>query len=40
LYVPAGAVTRLQVGGYPTRASAAAACAALKGQACFPVEGK
>ena len=39
-YVPAGAVTRLQVGGFATRAAAAAACASLKGQACFPVEGK
>ena len=40
VYVPAGAVTRLQVGGFATRAAAAAACTALKGQACFPVEGK
>ncbi|MGN6155773.1 MAG: SPOR domain-containing protein [Sphingomicrobium sp.] len=39
-YVPAGGITRLQVGGFPSRASAAAACASLKGQACFPVEGK
>jgi len=39
-YVPAGAVTRLQVGGFPSRAAAASACAALKGQPCFPVEGK
>ena len=41
-YVAAGAVTRLQVGPFPTRAAAAAACSALasKGQACFPVEGK
>jgi uncharacterized protein len=41
-YVPAGAVTRLQVGPFPTRAAAAAACARLasKGQPCFPVEGK
>lgn len=41
-YVPAGAVTRLQVGPYPDRAAAAAACAALssKGQPCFPVEAK
>lgn len=37
--VPAGAVTRLQVGPYPSRAAAAAACAALAkgGQPCFPV---
>ncbi len=41
-YVPAGAVTRLQVGPYPDRAAAVAACAALssKGQPCFPVEAK
>lgn len=39
-YVPAGAVTRLQVGPYPSRAAAASACAALKGQACFPVAAK
>ena len=36
----AGAVTRLQVGPYPSRAAASAACAALHGQACFPVPGK
>ena len=37
--VPAGAVTRLQVGPYPSRAAATAACSSLsaKGQACFPV---
>jgi cell division septation protein DedD len=40
IYVPAGAVTRLQVGGFPTRSAAASACAALKGQPCFPVAGK
>lgn len=39
-YVPVGAVTRLQVGGYATRAAAAAACSSLKGQPCFPVAGK
>lgn len=41
-YVPAGPVTRLQVGPFPNRTSAAAACASLtsKGQACFPVEVK
>lgn len=40
--VPAGAVTRLQVGPYSSRAAATAACAALsaKGQACFPVAAK
>ena len=39
-YVAAGAVTRLQVGPFPTRAAAAAACSALasRGQACFAVE--
>jgi uncharacterized protein len=39
--VPAGAVTRLQVGPFPTRAAAAAACTALaaRGHACFPVGG-
>jgi TPR repeat protein len=36
-YVPAGAVTRLQVGPYPSRAAAQSACASLRGQACFPV---
>jgi TPR repeat protein len=41
-YVPAGAVTRLQVGGFASRSAAAAACSALsaRGQACFPVAGK
>lgn len=40
--VPAGNVTRLQVGPYPSRAAAAAACSALaaRGQACFPVAAK
>lgn len=42
VYVPAGAVTRLQVGGFASKAAAASACSALssKGQACFPVAGK
>lgn len=40
VYVAAGAVTRLQVGPYPSRAAASAACATLHGQACFPVPGK
>ena len=42
IYVPAGAVTRLQVGGFASKGAAAAACSALssKGQACFPVAGK
>ena len=41
-YVAAGAVTRLQVGPFESRAAAAAACAALsaKGQPCFPVSAK
>jgi len=41
-YVAAGAVTRLQVGPYPSRAAATAACSALsaKGQACFAVEAR
>jgi cell division septation protein DedD len=38
-YVPAGAVTRLQVGPFESRAAAQAACNALK-QACFPVSAK
>jgi cell division septation protein DedD len=39
-YVAAGPVTRLQVGPFPSRAAAQAACNALKGQACFPVAAK
>jgi TPR repeat protein len=40
--VPAGTVTRLQVGPYPSKAAASAACSSLfaKGQACFPVAAK
>ncbi len=38
-YVPAGAVTRLQVGPFESKAAAAAACRAI-GQACFPVPAK
>ena len=40
--VPAGAVTRLQVAPFASRAEAASACALLaaRGQACFPVAGK
>jgi cell division septation protein DedD len=38
--VPVGAVTRLQVGPYPSRAAASAACATLRGQACFPVSAR
>ncbi len=42
IYVPVGAITRLQVGGFASRAAAAAACSTLsaRGQACFPVAGK
>jgi uncharacterized protein len=41
LYVAAGNVTRLQVGGFGSRSAASAACVALarSGQACFPVKG-
>jgi uncharacterized protein len=39
-YAKAGTVTRLQVGPYQSRAAAAAACAALHGQPCFPVPAK
>lgn len=38
-YVPAGPVTRLQVGPFESKAAAAAACSAV-GQACFPVAAK
>jgi cell division septation protein DedD len=38
-YVPAGAVTRLQVGPFASRIAAQVACNALK-QACFPVPAK
>ena len=42
VFVPVGAVTRLQVAPFASRAEAASACAALsaRGQACFPVAGK
>ncbi|HYI43001.1 MAG TPA: SPOR domain-containing protein [Sphingomicrobium sp.] len=42
VFVPAGAVTRLQVAPFASRAEAARACALLsaRGQACFPVAGK
>ena len=39
-YVPVGKVTRLQVGGFESRAAASAACARLSPQACFPVEAR
>ena len=40
--VAAGTVTRLQIGPYPSKNAAAAACSALssRGQACFPVAAK
>ena len=38
-YIPVGAITRLQVGPFESKAAAAAACKAL-GQACFPVAAK
>lgn len=38
-YIPVGAVVRLQAGPYESRASAAAACANLAPQPCFPVAG-
>jgi TPR repeat protein len=40
--VPAGSVTRLQIGPYASKSVAAAACSSLKarGQACFPVVAK
>lgn len=40
--VPVGAVTRLQVGPYPSKIAASTACSSLsaKGQACFPVAAK
>lgn len=40
--VPAGAITRLQVGPYPSKSAAAAACNTLaaRGQPCFPVSAK
>jgi hypothetical protein len=39
-YIPVGKITRLQVGPYPSREAASAACALLHGQACFPVAAK
>jgi uncharacterized protein len=38
-YIPVGAITRLQVGPFESKAAAAAACRAV-GQVCFPVAGK
>jgi cell division septation protein DedD len=39
-YIAAGPVTRLQVGPFESKAAAASACSALKGQPCFPVPAK
>ncbi|HET9355428.1 MAG TPA: SPOR domain-containing protein [Sphingomicrobium sp.] len=39
-YVPVGAMTRLQAGPFESRSAAAAACAALKPQPCFPVQAR
>jgi len=39
-YVAVGKVTRLQVGGFESRAAASAACSRLAPQACFPVEAR
>lgn len=39
-YIPVGTITRLQAGPFESRAAAAAACARLKPQACFPVEAR
>ena len=38
-YIPVGAITRLQVGPFESKAAAASACEALS-QACFPVAAK
>ena len=38
-YGAVGNITRLQVGPFASRGAAQAACAALKGQPCFPVPG-
>jgi TPR repeat protein len=39
-YIPVGAITRLQVGPFESRAATSAACSALKGQPCFTVPAK
>ena len=39
-YVAAGAIVRLQVGPFESRATASAACARLAPQPCFPVEAR
>ena len=37
-YIPVGAMTRLQIGPFESRAAAQAACNALKPQPCFPAK--
>lgn len=39
-YIPVGAITRLQAGPFAGKAEAAATCARLKPQPCFPVPAK
>jgi TPR repeat protein len=39
-YVSVGPLTKLRVGSFETRSEAAAACASLKGHACFPFPAK
>jgi cell division septation protein DedD len=39
-YVAAGPITRLQVGGYSSKAAAQSACASLRGQPCFVLPAK
>jgi cell division septation protein DedD len=39
-YIPVGAITRLHVGPFASRAAAQSACNALKPQPCFPVAAK
>jgi uncharacterized protein len=39
-YIPVGAMVRLQAGPFESRAAAAAACARLAPQPCFPVEAR
>jgi cell division septation protein DedD len=39
-YIPVGKITRLQVGPFESRASAASACAKLAPQPCFTVEAR
>lgn len=39
-YIPVGKITRLQAGPFDSRATAAAACARLAPQPCFPIEAR